>query len=264
MAVSVEAVRLNEQHRLIQAQLSAQTMRDAILLWRVLAEDPQRNQATWLQVILALIRRNRARSARYATDYARAFRYLEAGPRAGPFTPVPQLEVPFEKIAASMVATGPAALAERAKKLDVERVPARSRAMRNIMESNARAVSRHVLDGGRDSLDEVVRRDPQALGWYRVTDSDPCFWCAMLASRGPVYGEDSFDESDARFSGPGNHKVHDGCACSLQPIYRRGDPGLDQARAWELLWQQTGQKYSGARAILEWRRAYEGRGEYAA
>lgn len=268
MAVTQEARRLTEAHRLAQAELSASTMRDAIALWPLLVENPQRNQATWLAAVLMLIRRNRSQSARYAVDYLRAFRTLELGPEqalSDRFEPLPAPEVPdlVQKWVDSAISTGPAALAERAKKLSLERVPANSLAMRNIRDTHARTLQMHVVNGGRDTIDDTIRRDKRVLGYMRVTDGDPCHWCAMLLSRGPVFGKDSFDESDERFFGPGSAKVHAGCGCSLRPIYRLDDPGTGDWRRWEALWKQTGAKKSGAAAVKEFRHAVEQRGAYA-
>lgn len=116
----------------------------------------------------------------------------------------------------------------------------------------AGATSRHVMNGGRQSIYESVKADPKALGYVRVTKPDPCFFCAMLASRGLVYTHDSFDESDARFTGDGNVKVHDSCSCALKPAYRRDDPMLDRSKEFRKLWDATG-------SLLDFRQAYEGR-----
>jgi hypothetical protein len=83
------------------------------------------------------------------------------------------------------------------------------------------AVIRHTLNAGRDQIAAAQQADPAAVGYYRETDGDPCHFCAMLASRGAVYKEDSFDESDPRFEGEGTAKVHDDCACHNRPIFTR-------------------------------------------
>jgi hypothetical protein len=61
--------------------------------------------------------------------------------------------------------------------------------------------SRIALEGGRVTLLDTIDADPAAVGWYRVTDAQPCAFCALLASRGVVYKRDSFDQSDPRFHG---------------------------------------------------------------
>jgi hypothetical protein len=81
--------------------------------------------------------------------------------------------------------------------------------------------SRIALEGGRVTLLDTIDADPAAVGWYRVTDAQPCAFCALLASRGVVYKRDSFDQSDPRFHGAGEFKVHNDCACTLAPAFSR-------------------------------------------
>jgi len=79
--------------------------------------------------------------------------------------------------------------------------------------------SRIALDGGRTTTLETVKADPVAVGWYRVTDGAPCAFCALLASRGIVYKDHSFDRSDAHFKGSGESKVHNDCGCGFAPAF---------------------------------------------
>lgn len=110
------------------------------------------------------------------------------------------------------------------------------------------AASRHVLTGGRRSLLTLLQDDPQALGWIRVTDGDPCAFCAMLASRGPVYGT----EASAKF------EAHDACACTAEPVYSRDALWPGRAREFQQLWNDNiRNRYSGKDAINAFRRLYE-------
>ena len=116
---------------------------------------------------------------------------------------------------------------------------------------------RHALNGGRDYTQRVIERDTLAVGWYRVTKDDPCSFCAVLASRGAVYKQDSFADSDPRFIGDGEEKVHDHCACTLAPIYTRGQAVPDRNESWSQLWHESTRGYSGDDALRAFRRAYE-------
>jgi hypothetical protein len=73
------------------------------------------------------------------------------------------------------------------------------------------AVTRRMLDGGRETLLVSVRRDRRAQGWAQVTSAEPCEFCAMLASRGVVYTATS-----------GVFQAHDHCGCGLEPRFARG------------------------------------------
>lgn len=87
------------------------------------------------------------------------------------------------------------------------------------------------LDGGRSLIEHEVNSGRRAVAYARVVDADPCPFCAMLASRGVymlgrdangagLYQSGSFKESNGRFQGEGRFKVHDFCACTLEPVYR--------------------------------------------
>lgn len=77
-----------------------------------------------------------------------------------------------------------------------------------------------VLSGGREATANEVRSGGSGcVGYARVVDDDPCPFCAMLASRGGVYRSDAFAGSNDIFAGDGAFKVHDGCGCTMEPIY---------------------------------------------
>lgn len=124
--------------------------------------------------------------------------------------------------------------------------------------SSAAAAVRHVIDGGREQVKDAVRKDPEALGYARVPDSNPCYFCAALTSRGPVYEFESFDDSDARFTGAGTAKVHDGCCCTLVPAYTRNawpEGSGDLRREWD----DVTKDLIGKDAMRAFRREYEAR-----
>jgi hypothetical protein len=81
--------------------------------------------------------------------------------------------------------------------------------------------ARIALDGGRTTIVNTVASDPVALGWYRVTDGEPCAFCALMASRGVVYKDHAFDRSNTQFTGPGMAKVHNDCGCGFAPSFTR-------------------------------------------
>lgn len=73
----------------------------------------------------------------------------------------------------------------------------------------ATAAHRDVLNAGR----EVIRASSPR--WRRVTDGAPCGFCAMLASRGPVY-------HSREKAGVGGNRYHGRCGCTAEPF--EGDP----------------------------------------
>lgn len=65
----------------------------------------------------------------------------------------------------------------------------------------------------RDTILTNRSRDPQAVGWRRVT-SGGCGFCQMLAGKGTVYRE-----STVRFA------AHDHCGCTAAPVFLGGEQG---------------------------------------
>ena len=115
------------------------------------------------------------------------------------------------------------------------------------LEAALGAVIRIVQQGSRDTIVETVKRDREALGFARVTDGNPCYFCAMLASRGAVYKS----RSTADF------QPHDRCGCQPEPVYSDSDykiPG--RSAEFAALWEESTRGYSGKAAINAFRRAY--------
>lgn len=65
----------------------------------------------------------------------------------------------------------------------------------------------------RDTVTTNRLRDPESVGWRRVTGGG-CKFCTMLAGRGAVYRE-----STVRFAS------HPNCHCTAQPVFRGNDTG---------------------------------------
>lgn len=264
---------LTEEHRAAQVAIASEAIQEFLPLWSLL--DPLRLDETtpaWLDQVVRLIERYRLLSARRAFDYFQAFKAAES-PQVG--GPVEYREPPVElrPLLVSMTVVGPVrekqvvrrlssrleglSGAERERELD--RI--RSRASAEALESAAKALQRHVLDGGREVLTEAVNSDRDAVGWARVTDSDPCYFCAMLASRGFVY--ESRDTALRSSGVRGNQRLgqpfHDGCGCTAEPRFHRDAPLPGDADLYSQLWDDTTQGLSGKAAVRAFRRAYEGR-----
>ena len=142
----------------------------------------------------------------------------------------------------SIHSSGPAYLKHLAKRGETEG-PAKLKALVTVSGTS----SRHVLNGGRDALDELIQADDAAVGWARVTDGDPCAFCAMLASRGAVY-------KSAMTAG---FKAHDHCACTAEPVYDAFADLPGRAQEFQDLWYSATKGFSGKDAINAFRRAYE-------
>ena len=77
----------------------------------------------------------------------------------------------------------------------------------------AEIVQNEIARPYRDTITLNSRRDPEAVGWTRVS-GDSCGFCRMLAGRGAVYKRET-----ARFA------AHGHCDCTAAPAFRGGDIG---------------------------------------
>jgi hypothetical protein len=145
----------------------------------------------------------------------------------------------------SLNSTGPAYLKHQAARgVDEEA------AKRNGLVVASGSASRQVLNGGRAATLTLVDADSKALGWARMTDGDPCAFCALLASRGPVYRS----EASAGFS------AHDHCACVPVAVYSRTAPWPGDAAVYRKLYEDNiAGQYSGKDALRAWRRLHDKR-----
>ena len=81
---------------------------------------------------------------------------------------------------------------------------AAERALNATIGELATRTHQEVLAAGRETVQRSARR------WRRVSDGNPCGFCAMLVSRGPVY-------TSASTAGQGR-KYHGRCGCTVEPI----------------------------------------------
>lgn len=219
MARTPEGAALTEQHYRAQAQLRAQTLRDYLTLWPIWQGDDD-SFNTLVAATIPLVRAYHRLSVSVAGAYFDSFRRAE---RAGGTSP-PRLAAPLEpdRLVASLHITG------RVQTVKALRSGQRPEvAMRTALVRTSGAVTRHVMSGGRDTIDTSTREDREAIGWARVTAASPCAFCAMVASRGPVYGKETV-----------GFEAHDHCACTGEPAYADSEwPG--RAREFAALYKRA-------------------------
>lgn len=229
---------------------------------RVNVEDPE-SVERWLEIMVPRLMRASDASADRAAAYYTGVRRLEV-PDAEPFRPEAAKGMIDPGVRKSLLTVGPYAYTNKAtqiRRLDVS--PQQEKALLReakqvATKTLAAATMRHAQAGGRQTIHDASEQDRVALGWVRVTKADPCFFCAMLASRGLNYRafkEGAFDQSDARFTGDGDAKVHDNCGCSLKPVYAENDPLVARTAKFADQWSMWGA--GGGDAALRFRRGYE-------
>jgi hypothetical protein len=221
--------------------------------------DRDETVSAWINLAVDLIVDWRAESAKRALAYYTAFRRIELPATRTAVEPQPFDPARYEGIAppslpqirTSLLVTGP--------------IGYRSRIVKGFTPTLARtttftavsgAASRHVQDGGRRQLIGTANADEMAVGFSRVTDGDPCAFCAMLASRGPVYHNRATASLTTERSkrGPGE-QYHDHCGCSAEPSFNRDTDWPARNRGFEQLWKDTTEGLSGKHALNAFRRA---------
>lgn len=203
MARIAAAAALTEQHRQLQLQIRAQALSDYAKVWPLWTPSDPQSFAHLVTATTTLVRAYHPISAGAAAGYFAAFRAAEQvdGNAAPQLASAPEDAM----VAASLYATG-----ESATRKALASGQSPDVAIQTAFVRTAGAITRHVLDGGRDTIIRSVDADKKALGWARVTDGDPCAFCLTLASRGPVYKT----EASAGF------EAHDHCGCMAEPFYR--------------------------------------------
>jgi hypothetical protein len=110
------------------------------------------------------------------------------------------------------------------------------------------AVSKLVLDQGRDTIIGATNTDKAAKGWVRVTEQGACSFCIMLALRGATYKS----QRSADFP------AHDNCRCHVEPIFTEYEPS-HRMRELQRVWAESTRGRGGHDARVAFRQAVEGR-----
>lgn len=245
MSATAEARRLTRQHVDAQALLAASVLAQMRRLWLLLdPDDLDLSTHRWMRASLRLILAQHEASAITAGNYMAAFRAAEG--ITGRFTLSALPELPYRAVITSLRVTGPVTV-----KQSLRRGAPILDAMAAGEARSAGAAERHVLNGGRDRIYETGVQDPVAVGFYRVTRGNPCAFCALMASRGPIY----MSRRSARLDRPQALKPHDSCHCTVEPIYRRDSKWPDDSRRYAEVYEQAkaedGSTKSNFRRLIE-------------
>lgn len=109
-------------------------------------------------------------------------------------------------------------------------------------------VERLVLNSGREMIIGAVEQDRQAKAWARVPEPNPCYWCAMLATRGAIY-------TSAHAAGD-NNAYHDHCRCHIEPVFVAYEPSA-QVRQWRAEWDRLRGENGGSLSLDVWRHHFD-------
>jgi hypothetical protein len=273
---------MTEAHRVAQIAIRAAFLREFMDQWHLLdPRDLDRTAVPWASSVMRLIAEFREDSAETAENYYKEFRAVElptakeppptverrqsrrrvnsrgrdARPSRGGLRRV-TIEWDDEDDAAetSLLVMGPSNIKAKRK-----RGKSPEEAAREALVEAGGSAGRHVLTGGRTTHLELVENDPEAIGWLRVTDGDPCAFCAMLSSRGPVYRS---ERSASTVVNPGRSRpvgaqYHDNCACSAEAMFSKSQAWPGRGREFQELWREVAR--GNKDGFKRFRRAIEGR-----
>lgn len=191
---------LTAAHRLHQVGISAGAVSDLLGVWK--AFDPTRVDESWdalQQASLSIIGDRRSQSAALSSNYYRTLR--DAAGLKGPL-PIVRAVGGWQAAAiVSLAVSGP---------VGAKAMIAAKRPLADVIDTTfvrvAGVISRHSLNGGRDTLTEYLAKDK--VRYRRVTSGHACDFCRMLAGRGAVY-----------VSATSRFRSHDHCHCTAEPDF---------------------------------------------
>lgn len=264
------------QHQQAQQQLATTTAYGLAALWPILQfMRLDETTSTWLHAVTLQVEASFRESEKLAYEMVQGVRWAWL-PDAPPLALV-ENTFPRTDVQTSLRVTGPVSV-KRALPAPPDDAMARGKV------NSAGAGVKHALNGGRAEVLQLVARDKAprkdrrtVLGWARVTDGNPCHFCALLASQGAVYLNDgSFDQSNSKVRDiknsngdvvarrafadgkkPSVVKVHDHCQCSLRPVYSVSDKWDARAKNFLEQWNNldaTGLDYK--EQVKEFRKFY--------
>lgn len=244
-----------QKYRKIQALMAARLAQQVLRVWRQLM-DPARIDDSWPAVraaLMPLVDQAREQSAALARSaYTDARR--DAGVSGDEFRPRGPLPLLVERLEKALDVTGPV---EFKKAISAGKSP--QEAMDSAAVRMVGSTQYLALEGGRQVMQQSIQEDERATGWSRVTDSDPCAWCAMLASRGPVY-KSAQTAGDPR---QGGDTYHDHCACQAWPAFTLNEPFIGVAEKLYDDWLRETRGHGGKHAVNAFRSWWESEGRAA-
>lgn len=189
------------EYRSLTDRVQARSLRDLLAIWPLLNFDKlDESFPAWLPALSTLIDRDRRVMAGAASIYLAD----EFAAQIGAGSPViaPAGAAPAAQVAASASAVTVAGYRTALTTVGPLEAP------NAALVRTAGMVTRLVVDGGRQTITDSLKLDPNGTGWSRVTSPGACGFCRLIEGRGAVYSAET-----ARFS------AHDHCKCSARPVY---------------------------------------------
>lgn len=246
MARSRLGQELTEEHKHAQIQLVSRFYAASRVL--VGEIDPARLDATvpdWAGLQMVLAESFHRDSTSLAESYLNEFRVAETSAASAAGMPIVRPVFDAAGVAEKLALVAPMAKAATAGGLD-----ARTAVDTVFWQLVAGWGRTGVQAGARDLVDRSTLANAESNGWRRVTDGNPCAWCAMLATRGPAY-------RSAVTAGEGR-RYHDRCGCTVEEVFGDWVPTATEQRFIDLYNASHEPGMSGQEAAAAMRRNGDG------
>lgn len=216
MALTRDGDELTRAHHREQVLLAGRAAGEAQAFWSELnLADPM----PWAYASALMLEDQKRQSSRLSRAYLQEFGFVESG---SPVT-VDSPRMDLDRLIGVTVVAGVRQLEDKPDSLSVDDV--RDRFAEIVAAETQRTYREMVANNSRG----------QRKAWRRVAQANACAFCAMLASRGPVY-----TETTATIRAHDGLRYHPGCNCTAEPWYGR----------WED-WQPTPQEQPYVDAYFE-------------
>lgn len=242
MAGTADGRFLTDQHRRWQARLGAAMVGVTMDLSSLI--DPEDIPGTfdkWLEQQVGVLEAVRIAGADEATQYMKAYRAAELGPVKAANLPIVGHVVDLRQDVDSVAWapwTAQAAITAGQDPFD---------AWATVAKQLAWKTQNLALTPGRD----VVWKSAEKAGgrWRRVSDGNPCSWCAMLVTRGPVYSKTTATTTQA------GRSYHYACGCTAEEVFGEWQP-TPQEQAYIDLYDAVHEPGDTAEQVTAKMRAY--------
>lgn len=161
------------------------------------------------------------------------------------------------------------------KKLRADEEKTPDEALAAIQEAHVSAgsmgagkVDKYAISAGRDAIDDAIKHDGRVELFARKCGPNPCYWCAMLASRGFVYTKASGNLTKRTTTVGGNagnfeegldgrpldvRKFHDNCHCTIISRWDVQSKLPADNQFYQDSWKTVTKGLGGKEAMSAWR-----------
>ena len=246
MAKTKKAARLTREHRRRQLELNRRVMSQVAESFDDLIDIDNLGLTVqeYIDTVAGLVSDGYIQSQQFALDYTSRFKQAETGRGSLPEISRPLLS--FDEIRKAIRGSTLSGMLS-ARRGGATTLEVLDRGRVNAMGTSGSLVQ----SGGRNAIVDVTNRDDDAIGWQRITSGNPCAFCAMIASRGPVYKGEQSANFRAHWPGPNGGGL---CECIAEPVYSEEDISA-QNRVLRQLWNESTAGLSGNNALNAFRAA---------